>query len=337
MKKTYFFAIALMATAIAVAVVSCKKETASTLLNNQPQTSKTFYPEGVDDMNAYLKDFKQKMQTVTRDNEETLSLEEAAWYLSSVANYDFGHVNVEFTDLYYDTLFYHVNISNGQVELSDLNAVYERAANDIDNLYQNLNLENKHIRFVGSSITEDGEIIISLIFSHTVFDHLWYFTDPFYYDTICYYYFSEDSLYIWNQLGASELERVINSIEGRNYMMPGEEPNNRMFLVYVRDTIFDFRTSIDTYPTSFINNSRIFAIFNDSFATPALSMEELCYCLDSYLGLPFEHEPNYPLVTERPVHWIVEGKKDLFFGDRWPTFYHKITVKIGQFVTVGDY
>ena len=173
MKKTsILITTALVIVATAVAVVSCKKETPNAMSSNQPQATKMFYPEGVDDMNAYLKDFKQKMQTVTRGDDEMLSLEEAAWHLSSVANYDFANVNVEFTDLRYDTLYYQVRVTNGQVSLTDLNAVYANMASDLDAFYHSLDLQEKHFRFIGASVSANGEVKVSVVTSFVWLDHL---------------------------------------------------------------------------------------------------------------------------------------------------------------------
>lgn len=110
-KKVIFIATFLVIVATAVAVVSCKKETTNALqYGNSQSTTKTFKVPEVDDMNAYLKGFKQKMQeSLYAKDDEMFSLEEAAWHLSSVANYDFANANVEYTDLRFDTLQYQVN------------------------------------------------------------------------------------------------------------------------------------------------------------------------------------------------------------------------------------
>ncbi|MBQ6770951.1 MAG: hypothetical protein IJP44_08260 [Bacteroidales bacterium] len=55
----FIVAIVLVVVATLVAVVSCKKETQANLSGNSPQPSKTFTPPQVDNMNAYLKEFKQ--------------------------------------------------------------------------------------------------------------------------------------------------------------------------------------------------------------------------------------------------------------------------------------
>ena len=117
--RNLLIATLLVVAATMIAMVSCKKENQDALLNNT-QSAKAFTPPVVDDMNAYLKDFKQKMQNVTKDGNETLSLEEAAWHLSSVANYDFANANVEFDDIRFDTLYSTVNVTGGIILLNDL-------------------------------------------------------------------------------------------------------------------------------------------------------------------------------------------------------------------------
>lgn len=159
MKKHHLLiAFLLVVAAVSVVVVSCKKEDAKALSTNNAKEA--FNPRQIEDMNAYLKDFKNKMQSATKGEDEALSLEEAAWHLSNVANYDFGYVNVEFNDLRYDTLYYHVNITDGKVLLSDLNTVYTSISSDIVHLSQTLNLQEKHIRYVKAFISENGMVSV---------------------------------------------------------------------------------------------------------------------------------------------------------------------------------
>ena len=75
MKKSRFFIIAalLVVTAAAVAIVSCKKDTPSAMLDNKAG-SQAFNPGHIDDMNGYLKDFKQRLQSRSK---EALTIEEA--------------------------------------------------------------------------------------------------------------------------------------------------------------------------------------------------------------------------------------------------------------------
>ena len=333
MKKHFFFATTLMAAAIAVAVVSCKKETPNAMSSKQPQATKMFYPEGVDDMNAYLKDFKQKMQTVTRGDDEMLSLEEAAWHLSSVANYDFANVNVAFTDLRYDTLYYQVRVTNGQVSLTDLNAVYANMASDIDAFYHSLDLQEKHFRFIGASVSANGEVKVSVVTSFVWLDHLWYFTDWVEVCVMCDSLFNEEEHYVWNGLGKLRLHQAINLLEGRLYVKP-ENNLDRGYYLYLTDVWFEYQDNTDPHNSPFYTNSRLFAKQDDTFATPVLSFAEMCYCLDSYLGLPFEYIAAHPeLQNACPVNWAIYPRVIKPFGSHWHTFYHDLKVTLATRVS----
>ena len=335
MKKHHLLiAILLVVAAVSVAVVSCKKEDTKTLSTNN--VKEAFDPRQIEDMNAYLKDFKNKMQLATKGEDEAFSLDEAAWHLSNMANYDFGYVNVEFTDLRYDTLYYHVNITDGKVLLSDLNTVYMSISNDIVHLSQTLNLQEKHIRYVKAFISENGMASVQVITSYINSIRTWHL-DDFYIDTICDYFFSDDSVYVWNALGASELERVANLMEGRNYVMSIDELSGRAYFVYTMTQIYDFRYYTDPYGSAFLNNSRIYAVFDETYATPELSKQEMCYCLDSYLGLPFESISTPPYFQDqRPVFWDVRGYRHLFPNNRFYTYYHEIAVDFGLIIGTPD-
>ena len=296
-KRNFLITTLLVVAATTIAVVSCKKETQANLLGNSPQPEKTFTPPEVDDMNAYLKDFKLKMQNATRDNEETLSLEEAAWHLSSVANYDFANVNVQFTDLRYDTLYYNINVSNGQVVLSDLNSVYSSMSSDIDAFYQNLILENKHFHFIQTSISENGVVTVSLTTtfgggSRYLSDTAWYFNDQWEAEMVCYDYFNEDSCYKPFGYGKSELERILDIYESR----PINPGSTRVYYIYTRSKEFYYDDYIDPFGSPFYNNSRLYA--TRSYYT-CMTFDEFCYCIDSYLGLGIE----YCLLDEKTIQW----------------------------------
>ena len=338
MKKAFSFAIILVAAAIAVAVVSCKKDTQNATSNPQNQSVQTFDPSHITDMNAYLKDFKKKMQTsAERKDGETLSIEEAAWHLSSVANYDFANANVQYTDLRYDTLQYQVNVTNGQVLLSDLEEVYESMASDIDAFYQSLDLQEKHFRFIGASVSEDGQVRVSLITSYIVLDHTWYFEDDWDALMNCSYWFDDNTSYVWNTTAVHALNQALNAIEGQVYSEP-EAPPQRAFYVYTQDVVFNYESYIDPYGSSFIYNSRIFSYECGASSGPTLVFNDMCYCLDSYLGLPFEYAATHVgMENQRPVSWNVKGFQiPPLPGFKWDIYYHVIRVKFGIRVVSED-
>ena len=336
-KSKFFIAILAMvvATLVSVAIVSCKKED-TVAPTGQSAAKAAFTPPQVDDMNAYLKAFKQKMQSAAKGDDEALSLDEAAWHLSNVANYDYSNANVEFTDLRYDTLYFHANLTEGKVLMQDLNTVYSDITSDLHRLYQNLDLQNKHFRFIKASITEEGMVSILVITSYTILDHTW-FLDDFWADSVCDYYFSGDSVYVWNGLGADELGRVANLMQGRNYVMSMDDLSSRVYFVYTMTQMFDFGHNIDPYGSPFLGDSRIYAVYGDTYATPILSKDNMCYCLDSYLGLPFEYlnnDLNYG--NQCPVFWEVKGYSNLFPHQHFHTYYHEVYVDFAQRIESND-
>ena len=328
----FSFAVYVMAAmAMTLAMGSCKKENQNVKTNNSGMAVSHFDPSHISDMNAYLGEFKQKMKQsqYTKDN-ETLSLEEAAWHLSSVANYDFANANAEFTDLRYDTLQYHVNVTNGHVALSDLNAVYASMASDIDAFYQNLDLQEKHFRFIGASVSENGQVRVGLITSYIVLDHTWYFAGDWEAALFCYEWFDDNSYYVWNTTAAHLLAQAINFLEGREYSMP-ELPPVRSYYVYTTEIVFRHDECYDQYGSPFASDSRLFRVDTDWQDTPLLGLNEMCYCVDSYTNLPFKYiQEHVGWDGQRPVHWtIIPYSYKKPGAPRDYTFCHDIKVKFG--------
>lgn len=327
-KRNLFITALLVVAATTVAMVSCKKDNQDVLLNNT-QSIKAFTPPVVDDMNAYLKNFKQKMkESQNAKDAEWLSLEEAAWHLSSVANYDFANANVEFTDLRYDTIYEQVTITNGQIALSELNSVYQRIATDIDNFYQNLNLDNKHFRFIGVTILENGNVMAIITSTYTLLDHVWYFPNIFYADSICDMLFSEDSVYVWDGLAMTELNRILNLFEHHS-----TESTERWYYIQTRSNTFNFQDYTDPYGSPFAINSRLYSWGTNNYN---LTVSQMCYALDSYLELGYDYlEDNPSHLLERPICWTVTCD-DGDFGYHWWSYFHILNVNYGICIAQND-
>lgn len=313
MKKFFIIAV-VMLTALASIVVSCKKD--DTPANpTAKETSKNLYqPPQVDDMDAYLKAFKQKMQT--RGNDETMDLDEAAWHLSSVANYDFGDVVDDFAYFHYDTLHYNINVVNGKVNVSDLNALYTVAASDIESTYENLDLDNKHIRFIGADISGDGMVKMSIIVSFGWMDHQWYFPDSYILYVTLSQFYSEDSTYsTTNEYFRNKIEEVLNIMMGHS-----TNPNQRLYYVYTRSLSFRYDYYYDPYTYINIQSSRIFARTGlPSF----LTFDEMCYLTDSYAGLGNSHKT----VDEEVIDWSISDIQIDY--DHYGIVHHIPTVNYG--------
>lgn len=152
MKKTnLFLAITVMAiVAIAVAVVSCKKE------KQEPTTNYTERSvQSADNMDEYLISFKKKLLSAEKGG-GTIGLEQAQRDLSNLLNFDFGDVNYA-TDVFKDdTLHTKIEINNGQIYLSDLAVTYNAAKELVRKAFDESSLPEKSIYSIVCSFSESN-------------------------------------------------------------------------------------------------------------------------------------------------------------------------------------
>ena len=262
-----------VATLVSVAIVSCKKENTNALQDNNSRPAKAFAVPDVDDMNAYLKDFKQKM--LESKSSEPISVDEAEWHLSSLLNYDFANANVECDDVRFDTIFNTVTISDCAIQLGELAQAYERIRIDIDRFYQSLMLENKHFRFVDCSITEDGVVTVTIITTSSTNSKWHYFADS----TFCDYYFPFEN-YSYSE-ATSELQRVFNVVLGKD-TIPSQ---TRTYYVKTRSHVYYFKNWLED-PDNYCPNEFHYRLFcTKGYFYGEIPQADICYYLDSYCGL----------------------------------------------------
>lgn len=66
-------------------------------------------------------------------------------------------------------------------------------------------------------------------------------------------------------------------------------------------------------------------------ASHILPEEEMCYCLDSYLGLGYDYiDNNYYCDFEHPISWTITTNDSVFPHNNLRTYYHSLTVQYGQ-------
>ncbi len=318
------FALAIVATA--VAFVSCKKETEKALSQKDCTIQQAADVRQIEDINLYLKDFKKKMKESKGD--EAYTLEDAAWHLACLANVDLCNANVEFNNVRFDTIEIQVKVNDGVVEMRELRLAYEQMLTEIQSVEETLGLDNQNLRFVDVFVSENGIARIVLmntsnILSRNLYDNYWYFPDTFgYLDSICYVQFTNYQ-YQWNTTAKRELERVINVFEGR------ETPYATSYNP-TRIISFDFPQWIDPYGSPFDLDSRLCA------GTFYLSQEDMCYCLDSYLGLGIEYlANNYYVENEYPIYWTIKPIDTVLPNDNLHSYYHRLNVRFGTPANAG--
>lgn len=273
----------------------------------------------VDDMDTYLKDFKQKMQT--RGNEDTMTLDEAAWHLSSIANYDFGNVDPNFKNFHYDTLYYNINVDNGRVSISDLNALYTTASADIATTFQNLDLENKHIHFIGATIDDDGTVCMSILSTYDWITHQWYFPDALTLSTTLSPYFAYNYSCDYAMF-TDTLTSILNLLTAYY----GGVNNGSFYFIYTDYIDFNYYDYPDPYGPH-IGNSHVnyYRIFRDS-SLPIFIQNDFFYYFDSYAGLGVNNLPNKRVI----INWSISKKT--FNTGNIIYYYHEPRMNYGQVV-----
>ena len=105
-----------------------------------------------------------------------------------------------------------------------------------------------------------------------------------------------------------------------------------MYFTPTRDYTFNYTNTHDPYGTDFyyINDSRVFAkkypgyVPNYEFST-----WEMCYLLDSYLGLGYDYINDHLYANESPANWNVIPKTKIYNNMNY--IYHDLHVEYGRF------
>lgn len=332
MKKHLSLAIILMAlaTILSIAIVSCKKNDQSEFLRNKHDATTIFDLSQIDDVDSYLRDFKQKMLESKEDTMLTLS--DASWHLSSVANHDYGDINAKFEGLDFDTIYGQVNITNGAVLLSDLGSSYIEIAKAIENQQAALPYDVKHIRFIDASIGNDGLITIPIMTTYSNFsknwgDTLWYFPYVFgYADSVFYHYFGNGSTYVYTQYNnfANLMQYALNMESALSYVPTSE----RVYYVISRQETLFILDYIDPFGSPSYNNSRI---LGSLVASTTFSSDDAKYYFDSYLGLGKECNT----LNEFLVVWLLENKQAVLDEAPLYSWYMEPVITYGMTVING--
>ncbi len=323
MKKSTFILviIALEILVVAMTVVSCKKDNEN-VMNSKTETSRAFNPRQIEDMNAYLQDFKFKMLSASKDD-ESLSLEEAAWHLASLANFEFAKINEDYNNLRFDTLRCNVKVTGDVVLLGDLSVAYESISKEISDFENSITLVNQGIYFINVAITEQGDMSVSIITtfndgSKFLDDTCYYYEDSWYAMVDCYNYFDGFDELPVQSTGTTELKRVINLI-GNDAPMLG------YYFTPTTSQTFYFDQNIDPNGSPSLWNSRLYASELYFFYYDLLE-EEICYYLDSYLGFGVNARP----VNEYIISWNIELKTNYMTNYNKTIQRHELTVNFGE-------
>ena len=115
-----------------------------------------------DDMSAYLKQFKGKMQSSAKGG-ESLSMDDAQWHLEAVLNYTYGDVGHETTDIQCDTFYYTIHAEGNEVPLYQLNEAFNAISQNVEKAYGNCTLPDKSVLAVQTTFeneSKSGDVVV---------------------------------------------------------------------------------------------------------------------------------------------------------------------------------
>lgn len=279
--KTLVATMIVVATSAAI-LVGCKKEDVTGIQVNLLGEPKGFDASQIEDMNTYLFDFKHKMQECR--SEELLSLAEAQWHLTALANYDFAYANKECNSFQIDTIYGRINLIEGMVAMSELNSFYTQLSESVVAHYHAMTLEDKNYRCIYSEFvndeTDDQLLVLTvLVTSYYEASRLYYFDN----DSLLYQLFPDST---WYSVGNDAI-RLLNQYINEYFPIPSGYGDDRIYYTGIVHKLF-----VPTdYPAS--NSPCGYRMFYHINPVPNyLSAYEMRYYLDSYLGLI---RPNAPL------------------------------------------
>ena len=181
MKKARFLVGAIALAVLAAIIVACTKEKEKKAARN---CSEMVTVSKEDDMSAYLKQFKEKMQSASKGG-ETLSLEDARWHLEAVLNYTYGDARYQTTEIQCDTFYYKLPTDGNGVTLARLNEAFITLSKDVENAYADCNLPEKSvlaIQTVFENESKDDDIVVQ-----TILNVRGFVTIPMWFDSTDYW------------------------------------------------------------------------------------------------------------------------------------------------------
>ena len=200
---------------------------------------------------------------------------------------------------------------------------------------KSFSLHNQNLYFIKVFIGAEGNAKVAITSSYTLnsknlYNHQWYFSDLYAAVFECDKYFTDDSTYLWNGTGANELQRLLNLYDHHEN---GVGPSGHYAICYIptRNHTFNYTNTYDPYGSQnyYFNDSRVFAKrYRSPYPEYVFQGLEMCYCLDSYLGLGYDYIKDNLYPHEFPVCWTVTPIE--FHNSLYYYYYHNLHVEYGR-------
>ena len=148
MKKAFIIVAILFATATTITIVSCKKDKENVKSNN---TENSLMNYELSEMDKAMIAFGEKLKSASKDD-ATMPLLDGLNTLTNYQNFSMCDASHYSTEMIADTLKVSLDVSSGEVSLSDLNDLYESTKQEILEKFAALTGNQKAIYCIKSSV-----------------------------------------------------------------------------------------------------------------------------------------------------------------------------------------
>ncbi|MBQ5856725.1 MAG: hypothetical protein IIW55_05380 [Bacteroidales bacterium] len=292
---------------ILVTAQSCKKDkNTDPVSRSDNQTSFNIYEEK--NLDEYLTNFMGKMKTNTRSG-ESLTTDDAMWHLSACLNFTYSNINVNKSQVEYDTIVTSINVDDGYITLNDINRSFNEISNEVNAVYNSSTLENKNILYVipelQDDVTRGGTTVRTVVAISNSLDFGHYFFSD---EETALSLFPEYTTYLWNTEAIETLTYYMNLYRSETEEIPG-----RVYITNLTEVSCNYQ---NTYP-----NNRVFRTRLSS--NLRLDREDMAFFLDSYLGLIDESNPGRPILGFVNFDIIPSHNREEVM------YYHTLNIKYG--------
>ena len=237
------------------------------------------------------------------------------WHLAACLNFQYCNINVQKSQVEYDTIFTSINVNDGCISLNDINTSLQEISAEVGNIYNSCQLNDKNLLYIMPKIqdktTRGGTTVRTVVaisdrinFGHYAFDD----------EEAILELFPEYVTYKWDTDAIVTLEYYINMYRHATEAIP-----NRVYI------------TMDTTIHCYYRNGYGQRLYNTTLSDhERLDRVGMAYYLDSYIGLIDECNPGSPLLG------YVCSNIEPVYGDFPPnnkgpvTYHHTLDITYGM-------
>ncbi|MBI9039473.1 MAG: hypothetical protein JEY97_15185 [Bacteroidales bacterium] len=270
-----------------------------------------------------IKTFKQKVKCNKENRDlkmgEIMCIDSAIWYLESTINYNYGHPDVKYNNIFNYTDSVNLNLdANGNATFGDVIVLYDIIIDKISNFYYDISGNQKNFIIIDIYETELQNVQMELIFTASVGSGWEYFIEVF--DETDYWYYGYYEGKCGPYSGNSGEDAATNILDKIHYYQPVFDPGPGYSVIYTDVETIISNEEFDLNPSFFrnpedpeIDNYLDYYMFYASSIVGDLGEEEEClYPLEMnfyFNGTQTMIYNKFPTITDPPEKIFIKCVK----------------------------